>query len=427
MEFIKTYKAFKPITEKLSPSEFKTIDSMISNVSSYINDTLGHKEWMQLGNEDKGDVINTAISNFSADNSSDKKLTNLVKKKANDIIDYLVASLSESLVNEGKWSNIMKGVRKGSKSGPWSIVSIENGKVVNQELVDIMDAIPAHYEDVKKKFPKAKMSIEDNEGLSVYNESVDNKKVNSESVTEAKKPIIVIYKGRRLVVEPDEFKRLKLGKDIVGMSSKYPGQEEWILAKGDWKVEESIVTEGQREALYGDPKMDKKWADKTNKLSKSQLQKELDKLHKAGFGSGNQWSGSKEDMIKFQYIDVLLNESLVTESSDLNDPVLVAIRAAKQRTAAFKAWDKANPKKRPLYGKQREKAEDTLWDISLELKDLYAERTSIYSDMNAEAGQKGSNWTDADANRYGGELNRVEDRIEMLIPKRKQLEIKLAQ
>jgi len=60
-------------------------------------------------------------------------------------------------------------------------------------------------------------------------------------------PIIVIYKGRRLVVEPDEFKRLKLGKDIVGMSSKHPGQEEWILAKGDWSIEEEELTENSIE------------------------------------------------------------------------------------------------------------------------------------------------------------------------------------
>jgi len=122
-----------------------------------------------------------------------------------------------------------------------------------------------------------------------------------------------------------------------------------------------------------------------------------------------------------------LSESIVTEASDMNDPILVAIRAAKMRHKAIQDWDKANPKKRPLYGKARDKAQDTLWDISLELKDLYAERSSLYSDMDAEAGQKGSDWSDADANRYGGELNRVEDRIEVLIPKRKQLEIKLAQ
>jgi hypothetical protein len=104
MDFIKKYSNFTPITEKLTASEFKTIDGMVSNVSSYINDTLGHKEWMQLGNEDKGDVINTAIDHFSTENTIDKELTNLIKKKANDIIDYLVASLSESLVTEA--SNI---------------------------------------------------------------------------------------------------------------------------------------------------------------------------------------------------------------------------------------------------------------------------------------------------------------------------------
>lgn len=79
-------------------------------------------------------------------------------------------------LNEGKWSKIMKGVRKGAKAGPWAIVSIENGKVVNQDLVSIMDAIPAHYEAVKKEFPNAKLSIEDNEGLIVYNESMINEK-----------------------------------------------------------------------------------------------------------------------------------------------------------------------------------------------------------------------------------------------------------
>ena len=76
-------------------------------------------------------------------------------------------------LNEGKWNTIMKGVRKGDKAGPWAIVSIENGKVVNQQLVAIMDAIPAHYEQVKSEFPKAKMSIEDITGAVVYNESLE--------------------------------------------------------------------------------------------------------------------------------------------------------------------------------------------------------------------------------------------------------------
>ena len=64
-------------------------------------------------------------------------------------------------------------------------------------------------------------------------------------------------------------------------------------------LSEGKLTEGEKEALLGDPKMDKSWAKKTDRLSKSQLQKERDRLKKAGFSHGNIWSGSKENMIKF--------------------------------------------------------------------------------------------------------------------------------
>lgn len=436
MDFIKTYKSFEPITEKLTSSDFNTVDGLLNDVAKYLTDTLDHKEWMRMNWEEKGDVINNAMSKVSDRHMKDKKLTNLVNKKTDDIIDYFVGSLSESLisegkgyyikvsirdakkalailddlyrkkfdingsnvyyfkdedmaydakmdlatkdieiidtnieesVNEGKWSNIMKGVRKGSKSGPWTIVSIENGKVVNQESVTIMDAIPARYEGVKKEFPKAKMSIEDNEGLSVYNESVNEAEFKHINKAEHKIKLAIkdVEKKARLKAnrgKPIEYEQLSLNKIML---SKVLGRE----------------------------KLGKEHQDAWVKLKK----------------------------------EYELTESLLTEASDMNDPVLVAVRAAKMRHDDMEAWDKANPKKRPLYGKQREKAQDTLWDISLELKDLYAERTNIYSDMDAEAGQKGSDWTDVDANRYGGELNRVEDKIEQLIPKRKQLEIKLAQ
>jgi hypothetical protein len=83
---------------------------------------------------------------------------------------------NESIVTEGKgWAKLMKAVRAGSKSGPWTIVSFEGypSKIVNQEHIQYMDLIPAHYEEVKKRFPRAKMSIEDNTGMSVYNESLE--------------------------------------------------------------------------------------------------------------------------------------------------------------------------------------------------------------------------------------------------------------
>ena len=119
-----------------------------------------------------------------------------------------------------------------------------------------------------------------------------------------------------------------------------------------------------------------------------------------------------------------LNES-INEARDINDPVLLAIRASKEARKKSLAVQKENMKKR-VHGKQREKLEDNLWRISQDLKDAYVERRNIFADMESEAGEKREKWTDDDANRYGAMLNKVDDEIEKLISKRQAIEIKLA-
>ena len=115
----------------------------------------------------------------------------------------------------------------------------------------------------------------------------------------------------------------------------------------------------------------------------------------------------------------------VSEAMDFNDPVLIAMRAAKQDFAAKKA-QAALDRKRRVYGKQRDALEDQLWEISMDLKDLTRERSQLYSDMDNEAGQMGAEWSDNDANRYGEELNRVESKIEQLKAKRSEIETRLS-
>jgi hypothetical protein len=68
------------------------------------------------------------------------------------------------------WSRMMKDVRAGG-SGPWSLVGIENNKVVAQKI-DIKDKnlLPAHFESMRKDNPKAKIHIEDGGGQVVWNE-----------------------------------------------------------------------------------------------------------------------------------------------------------------------------------------------------------------------------------------------------------------
>ena len=86
--------------------------------------------------------------------------------------------------------------------------------------------------DSKKKAMLDKLKKD----LSRLNE-IDNMSMN-EAVT--KDYTIVTYGGKRLSVNNKDIPRLKSGKDVVGKSLKHAGQEEWILAKGKWKIEESL-------------------------------------------------------------------------------------------------------------------------------------------------------------------------------------------
>ena len=83
--------------------------------------------------------------------------------------------LFEEYIQEAttSWGKMMKGVKAGD-GGPWSIVAIENNKVVGQSIdIKIRDLIPAKYEALKKEFPRAKFHIEDGGGGVVWNESLN--------------------------------------------------------------------------------------------------------------------------------------------------------------------------------------------------------------------------------------------------------------
>lgn len=121
---------------------------------------------------------------------------------------------------------------------------------------------------------------------------------------------------------------------------------------------------------------------------------------------------------------IIQSSKKLSESLDSNDSVLIALRAAQHNRKQSLAAQKERMKKR-VYGQQRERLEDALMKISQDLKDAYAHRGNIYSDMEAEAGFASVTWSDDDANRYGTQLNLVDDEIESLIKKRNVIEAKL--
>lgn len=101
--------------------------------------------------------------------------------------------------------------------------------------------------------------------------------------------------------------------------------------------------------------------------------------------------------------------------------MLIAFRAAEEQRK--RELSKPKAKRKPLYGKERQKAEDALWVISQDLKDLYSDRGQLLIDMEQEAEVEGGPIAD----KYGNRLNKIEDEIQKLITNRNKLEIRLAE
>jgi len=121
------------------------------------------------------------------------------------------------------------------------------------------------------------------------------------------------------------------------------------------------------------------------------------------------------------------NEGTILEYTDLNDPVLVAMRAARQDFAAKKAEYEKRMKKR-IYGAKREKLEDQLYDINQDIHALNSEKSDLYHDMEADAGQMGYEEFEKSGkhDEYGGQLNDIDSQLEKLMSQRRKIEIILA-
>jgi len=74
-------------------------------------------------------------------------------------------------IGEAKRGAIHKAAKKGSY--PVSIVVINSGMVVKQELVDTPAAVPAVFNELQKQYPNAVISVESNTGETLFSESVE--------------------------------------------------------------------------------------------------------------------------------------------------------------------------------------------------------------------------------------------------------------
>ena len=84
--------------------------------------------------------------------------------------------VSESVNEATNLAKMMAGIKKGSQTGPWTIVVSFNKKVYYQTQVKTKNEIPAKFEHMKKvtNIPGYIFTIEDNTGMTVYSEKLLN-------------------------------------------------------------------------------------------------------------------------------------------------------------------------------------------------------------------------------------------------------------
>jgi hypothetical protein len=100
------------------------------------------------------------------DENTKKTNTSMEIELTTDFLQKELESINEASTS---WSKMMNGVKRG-ESGPWTIVGIENKRVVSQNIVEIRDLLPAKFETMAKENPRAKFHIEDSTGAVVWSE-----------------------------------------------------------------------------------------------------------------------------------------------------------------------------------------------------------------------------------------------------------------
>ena len=172
--------------------------------SDTLNKIANDKKMKMISKKDKDTLVKLAKLMKSANESYDFKKAHKKFKETGELPPHLkkmaqeldkmekkykiknivvpglewMSKIGES-IDEGKYSKIMKAVRKGPKSGPWQIIVSKNNKVVKEVPVKTLQLIPAHYDDIKKAYPNHKIGIEAKDGKIVYREWVVNIKEGS--------------------------------------------------------------------------------------------------------------------------------------------------------------------------------------------------------------------------------------------------------
>lgn len=156
-----------PVSDDFQKSLKESMDFEKLKVGSILNFTDG-ETWKIT--KIVGNPSNPRGVFAKADGDTKKSYISVALEFSIDELVNNVVSINEELIKEAttSWSKMMKGV-KSSETGPWSLVAIENLRVVGQSIdIRTQDLVPAKYEALRKDYPRANIYIEDGTGMVIW-------------------------------------------------------------------------------------------------------------------------------------------------------------------------------------------------------------------------------------------------------------------
>lgn len=238
MKYFKTYEGFKKdYMKKIDLKDFKKIKkgSKIMYMGGEVEVLDNNGFVLKLkGNDGKIFSVNKSMFdhggmikegkgfkiNLKADHLSSEEYQKAKKLKDFDKEDWKWNSKSGlyDKVNEAKRGTVFRAAKKGSY--PISLVVVKNGKVIDQELVNTPEAVPAAFNVIQDKHKGAIVHIEDNTGKRLFTESL-HKPVNEMS---SEKDGTEASNGKHKHEDHLEEDLEAMWKKVYGekFSSKYP-------------------------------------------------------------------------------------------------------------------------------------------------------------------------------------------------------------
>ena len=150
------------------------------------------------------------------------------------------------VINEAKLSAIHNAAKKGNY--PVSLVVIENGKVVKQELVGTPQIVPAAFNQLKKEYPNAIVHVEDRTGKRLFSESVSAAYNNLEKIFGTDQESMDMFQGiedkgtvKDMIAFIDEFGNEEmLSRYGIKSTSQVKKLAEFIMGESVTEGEDTI-------------------------------------------------------------------------------------------------------------------------------------------------------------------------------------------